>query len=125
MIQSLAMRHGVTVHRISDAALRRLMAIDWTGSDVSLRRCIEMMLLLTETGVLDTEDIPPEFDRPAEPVSSDNGHPAVDIHVGMTMEETERALIQATLESCENNKTQTARILKIGLRTLFRKIKAY
>jgi len=43
----------------------------------------------------------------------------------MSMEEAERHLIKATLASCNHNKTQAARVLKIGLRTLFRKIKTY
>jgi len=125
MIQSLAMRHGITVRRVSDALLDRLIAIDWSGNHYSLRKCIEMMILMTETGVLEPVDIPPEFKRLEEPESSENGHRPVDIHVGMTMEEAERALIQATLASCDNNKTQAARKLDIGLRTLFRKIKEY
>ncbi|SVC06321.1 uncharacterized protein METZ01_LOCUS259175, partial [marine metagenome] len=125
MIQSLAMQHGITVRRVSDALLHRLIAIDWAGNNYSLKQCIEMMILMTETGVLETEDIPPEFDRQEEAASSDTGHRPVDIRVGMTMEDAERTLIRATLASCDNNKTQTARILNIGLRTLFRKIKDY
>ena len=45
--------------------------------------------------------------------------------MGMSMKEGERRLIAATLAACGRNKARTARVLQIGQRTLFRKIKAY
>ena len=49
----------------------------------------------------------------------------MDIRVGMSMKESERRLIAATLAACGQNKARTARVLQIGQRTLFRKIKTY
>ncbi|MCG9128266.1 sigma-54-dependent Fis family transcriptional regulator [Candidatus Poribacteria bacterium] len=45
--------------------------------------------------------------------------------VGMTMEEIEREAIEKTLTETGNNKTEAARILNIGVRTLHRKLDAY
>lgn len=45
--------------------------------------------------------------------------------VGMTMAEIERAAIQKTLAETAGNKTEAARILDIGVRTLHRKLDAY
>ena len=45
--------------------------------------------------------------------------------VGMTMAEIERAAIQKTLAEAEGNKTEAAKILDIGVRTLHRKLDAY
>jgi len=44
---------------------------------------------------------------------------------GITMREAEREIIKRTLESLGGNRTKTAEVLEIGLRTLQRKIKAY
>ena len=43
----------------------------------------------------------------------------------MTMEEMEREMIKRTLEHTGGNRTHTARILDIGVRTLQRKIRSY
>ena len=45
--------------------------------------------------------------------------------VGMTMAEIERAAIQKTLTEADGNKTEAAKILDIGVRTLHRKLDAY
>ena len=45
--------------------------------------------------------------------------------VGMTMAEIERAAIQKTLAEADGNKTEAAKILDIGVRTLHRKLDAY
>ena len=45
--------------------------------------------------------------------------------VGMTMAEIERAAIQKTLAETDGNKTEAAKILDIGVRTLHRKLDVY
>lgn len=45
--------------------------------------------------------------------------------VGMTMAEIEKAAIQKTLTETDGNKTEAAKILDIGLRTLHRKLETY
>ena len=56
--------------------------------------------------------------------------PVIDVEgvigrVGMTMAEIERAAIQKTLAEAGGNKTEAAKILDIGVRTLHRKLDAY
>ena len=45
--------------------------------------------------------------------------------MGMSMQEIERAAIEATLRSVAYDKQKAASILGIGLRTLYRKLKEY
>ncbi len=45
--------------------------------------------------------------------------------VGMNMAEIEKAAIHKTLEETSGNKTEAAKILDIGVRTLYRKLNAY
>jgi DNA-binding NtrC family response regulator len=126
LIMTVAAQRGVAIKGITEDTLQRLAGVDWRRTGGSLRRCIDMMVLLADHPVLNVTDIPPEYrtaggngDRAAG-----NGN-AIDIRVGMSIDEAERRLILATLESCGYNKARTARTLKIGLRTLFRKLKAY
>ena len=46
-------------------------------------------------------------------------------YLGMAMAEVERHMIQKTLSETGGNQTRAAGILKIGLRTLQRKLKKY
>ncbi|NUO16742.1 MAG: sigma-54-dependent Fis family transcriptional regulator, partial [Planctomycetaceae bacterium] len=45
--------------------------------------------------------------------------------VGLTMEQIEREVIRLTLAHNEGNRERTAKMLAIGERTLYRKIKEY
>ena len=47
------------------------------------------------------------------------------IPVGFTIEQAERALIELTLDHTKNNKTRAAEILGISQKTLFNKLKEY
>ncbi len=123
----IAEQRNVPVRPITDRALDVLAAIDWSADGASLRRCLETMVLLADGDGLDVEDIPAEFlpERSGHSAPDGEDEDGVDIRVGMTMKEGERRLIAATLAACGRNKAQTARVLRIGQRTLFRKIKAY
>jgi len=47
------------------------------------------------------------------------------IRVGMTIEEAERNLIEATLRRADNNKTRAAMILGITAKTMHAKLRKY
>ncbi|MXY49487.1 MAG: sigma-54-dependent Fis family transcriptional regulator [Gemmatimonadetes bacterium] len=123
----IAEQRHVPVRPITDRALAVLAAVDWSADGASLRRCLETMILLADGDGLDMEDIPAEFlpERSGQSAANGEDGDGVDIRVGMTMKEGERRLIAATLAACGRNKARTARVLRIGQRTLFRKIKAY
>lgn len=52
-------------------------------------------------------------------------HESVAIYVGDSLESAERKLILATLEHCDNNKRQTAKILELSERHLYNKLNQY
>ena len=127
LAMKIAEQRNVPVRRITDGALALLASVDWSEDGGSLRRCLETMVLLADGPDLDVEDIPAEFlpHRSEKSGPDDADEDGVDIRVGMSMKESERRLIAATLAACGQNKARTARVLKIGQRTLFRKIKTY
>ena len=127
MVMTVAEQRGEMISDITDEAVHRLSMVDWSGNGGALRRCINLMILLADRPVLELQDIPSDYlpAIPSSETSTPNNQQEVGIQVGMSMEEAERRLIETTLSSCGHNKTHTARVLKIGLSTLFRKIKMY
>ena len=81
------------------------------------------MVVLDTNGVLDVDDLPPELvdveEATAEPHEGPWGL------VGQPMEEIEKWAIQQTLRLANGNREETARILGIGARTLYRKLDKY
>jgi len=49
----------------------------------------------------------------------------IPIKLGTPMREIEKTIILEQLKRCRYNRTKTARVLEIGLRTLQRKLKEY
>jgi DNA-binding NtrC family response regulator len=69
--------------------------------------------------VIDVDDLPGSFR--AAPVEA----PPTDFRPGTTLAEMERELISRTLEHTGGNRTHSASLLGIGVRTLQRKILTY
>jgi len=49
----------------------------------------------------------------------------VPVHVGESLEDVERRLLQRTLEAVGGNKKKAAELLKISLKTVYNKVKQY
>ena len=111
--------HGKKVTGVSAEAQRALMSFDWPGNVRHLRNVVENMVVLAGEGKLATDDLPPELrGGPAETAGADT-------LVGMSISDAEKELIRNTLNMVGGNRTQAAKILGIGERTLYRKIKEY
>ncbi len=113
--------HGRAVRGISPEARTLLSRYEWPGNVRELRNVVENMVLLARGDVLDVGDIP-EVVRsgPAAKVSGGGFELA-----GRSIEEVERALIVANLDLVAGNREKAAKILGMGERTLYRKLKEY
>ena len=83
-------------------------------------------VILAGEGTIQMAHLPPGFSGAPVSVSSvptEQGE--LRVHVGQTIEQAERALIELTLEHTKNNKTRAAEILGISQKTLFNKLKEY
>ncbi len=100
-------------------ALHALTQARWDGNVRELRNLVESLVVLSTKQVIDVADLPPRYrlPDPASPAPGEAGP--------RTMEEIEREAILRTLEETGGNRTQAAEILRIGLRTLQRKLKEY
>jgi two-component system response regulator HydG len=110
--------HHRRVKGVSPGALERLVAHDWPGNVRELKGAVESMVLFAAgRHRLEVSDLP-------EPLRKD-GRRALALSVGMSVAESERILIEATLRHTGHDKRRSAKLLGIGLRTLYRKIQAY
>ncbi|MFA5422593.1 MAG: sigma-54 dependent transcriptional regulator [Phycisphaerae bacterium] len=114
---------GAKVKGMTDAAKKVLSGYNWPGNIRQLRNCIRTMVVMSDGDKLDVRDIPPEIHQvrqlpgQARPAAGDLG--------GMSLGELEKQAIIDTLSRTENNREKAAKILGIGERTLYRKIKEY
>jgi len=122
-IKQFSALHGKTIRSMSATARRRLMAADWPGNVRQLRNVIESMVVVDYDEVLDVDDLPSELaDSEPLPQASPGSLAAL---VGKPLDEVERLFISETLSCAGGNREEAARLLGIGERTLYRKIKEY
>jgi two-component system response regulator HydG len=115
------------IHLITEPAMRAMMAFTWPGNVRQLRNVIRTMVVMCDNDTLDLRDLPPEISRVRQlqaPMASTDSYPP-DEMLGRPLEDVERQHIQKTLELTGQNRAEAAKILQIGERTLYRKIKEY
>jgi DNA-binding NtrC family response regulator len=113
-----ARRRGVAVTLRHDA-LDVLQGYDWPGNVGELRSVIEDLVegARPRTPIGATE-LPPEIRAQATP-----GGAALPPNA--TLRDTERRLIEEAMRTAAGNREKAARILGIGVRTLYRRLKTY
>ena len=119
-----AKRHGSPAKSTTPAVMRRFFAYDWPGNVRELRNVIDHMVVLDTDGQLDVDDLPPELAEPVPSAAPTAAGSAAEL-VGRSLEDIERWAIEQTLKLTGGNREETARILKIGARTLYRKLDKY
>jgi two-component system response regulator HydG len=112
-------RNRRRVSAFTPAALERLQGYAWPGNVRELENVVEQAVVLCRGETVDVADLPEE-------ITGDRGpQDVLRIPVGNTLAEAERELILETLRKAGGNKTQAAKMLGIGVRTLYRKLEEY
>ncbi len=123
-VRDAALEIGSKVTAISDPAQTILTAYEWPGNVRQLRNCLRSMVVMCDGPTLDLRDIPPEISqRPRLGASAAPGPPKS--LAGLSLSDLEKQAIADTLTKTEGNREKAAKILGIGERTLYRKIKEY
>ncbi|HEX8914758.1 MAG TPA: sigma-54 dependent transcriptional regulator [Humisphaera sp.] len=123
-MQQSAEKLGRQVDGIEPEAQQLLMSYGWPGNVRQLRRAIERLVVLSPGPKLSVEALPPEI-RPTGASPADAPVAGMSNLVGISLEQAEVELIRNTLKLTNGNREQAAKILGIGERTLYRKIKDY
>jgi len=112
---------GLKVNGISDSAMAVLSRYDWPGNIRQLKNAIRTMVVMCDRDQLDAQDIPPEIAQRPQ-LAADSRATGL---AGVSLEELEKQAIIDTLARTKSNREKAAKILGIGERTLYRKIKEY
>ncbi len=107
---------------ISAKAMEVLIAYDWPGNIRELENVIERSAILCHNNSIEPRDL----SLPNSPMvlPSSNGEPSR-LGTAMPLKEIERIHIEGVLRSFRGNKTESAKILGISLKTLYTKIQQY
>lgn len=111
-------RLGSQEKSVSKDALDLLVHYDWPGNIRELRNVVERAVVLARDNVIRPEDLPEEI-----------GHKAsfeeIPGQFKSSVKGFERELLLKTLKSCDNDKKLAAKVLGIGLSSLYRKLEEF
>jgi transcriptional regulator with PAS, ATPase and Fis domain len=105
------------VHSVSPEAMDALQRCEWKGNVRELKNVIERAVILEEKDILQVNSLPLDIQH-----TSDTMDKAWSTH---TLASNEKKHIQKILSHTQGNKAEAARLLDIGIATLYRKIEEY
>ena len=100
----------------------RLVAWDWPGNVRELANAVQRMVVMAE-GDLGLQSLPQEIQT--ADVEDDSGDLQAGSLAGIGLARLEKEAIRQTLALTKGNREQTAKLLGLGERTLYRKLKEY
>lgn len=102
----------------SNSAKNILFNYDWPGNVRELQHCVESAVVMASGDEIQAEDLTIQL----EDKKNCSG---ILVPYGISLEDAEKMIILENLESNNGNKTKTADILRIGRKTLHRKLNEY
>lgn len=115
-LQFFAHKFNTKAKKASNEFIEKLKNHHWKGNVRELRNVIERSLILSESDSLSIQDLPFEIQHSVNNLSNDSL---------LSMEYIEKTHIQKVLNITKGNKAEAARLLEIGIATLYRKIEEY
>ena len=129
-LKDLAVKYAKKQPAVAESVRKAFASYDWPGNVRELRNVLESMLVLDLDGTLNADDLPEDagpthssFMTPGSgslPIGSGPDH-----LIGRPLEEVERYYIERALEMTEGNRESASEMLKIGERTLYRKLQEW
>jgi two-component system NtrC family response regulator len=102
--------------QLSSEYITALENHDWKGNIRELKNCIERSVILSDTDVLGVETLP---------FANLTVATGAKMLSAFSMASVEKLHIQKVLQHTQGNKSEAARLLEIGIATLYRKIEEY
>jgi len=119
-VQHYAKKLGRPTPTASEDLQSALMRFDWPGNVRQLMNVLQNMVVIAEDERLELRHLP------AEIAGGDEGAALpTDVPTGMSLEQIEKQAIRNALKINAGNREATAKMLGIGERTLYRKLKEY
>lgn len=126
---------GRFISGISKDAQRAFVNYRWPGNVRELENAIERAVIIASGRQIELDDLPEAISMQASTAvahsrqeraraASTGSSIGFEIELPATMEEIEKRAIEATLDYTDGDKSQAARLLNIGRKTLYRKLEA-
>lgn len=120
-LEQFSKKQGIRRKTLSPDAMEVLSNFVWPGNIRQLRNVIERLMIVIPGETIYIRDLPDEFTRSMRSVPAS----AVVTDGTQTIDEIESKAIANTLKKFGGNKSKAAKVLGIGLKTLYRKIERY
>lgn len=134
-VKQFSQRYHKPIRGITAQARKILFSFDWPGNVRQLRNTAESMTVVDYDNLIDIDDLPEELggviplDNLPESTELPKNAAETEMNlrqlVGKSLAEMEKLFITETLSSTDGNREEASRLLEIGERTLYRKIKEY
>jgi len=121
-------RYSMEDLEFTDDSISMFMEYDWPGNVRELKNIVERCIVLSDGDKVDLKVIPTRIHQKENiyPVNHANSNSnMLQISIGSSLEEIERQVIDKTLISVDNNKTEAAKILGFSRKTLHNKLDKY
>lgn len=116
-VETFSAKMGRYISSVSPEYMGVLKHHPWKGNVRELRNVIERSLIIADGDTLEVNALPLAMQHPEEKVTG--------TYSGFDLSGVEKMHIQKVLKYTSGNKTETSRLLGIGLTTLYRKIEEY
>lgn len=120
-VDRFARQMGKTISSIDEDVLHTLMKYPWPGNIRQLINVCQNMVLVCEGAAIKLQHVPQEILGSEGEAESDKFGSLV----GLSLEQIEKQAIRNALRVNQGNREATAKMLGIGERTLYRKLKEY
>ncbi|QQS40341.1 MAG: sigma-54-dependent Fis family transcriptional regulator [Acidobacteriota bacterium] len=129
-------KSGRFVSGISREALTALVNYEWWGNVRELENAIERAVIVASGRQIEAHDLPEAISRKAVEMqakareeraraASEGRSIGLEIELPSAMNEVEEQVIKATLDYTDGDKSNAAKLLNIGRKTLYRKLAQY
>ena len=124
-MQIFARKAGRRIDAMSGEFLEHLQHHEWKGNIRELKNVMERAVILSITNELTVNNLPLELQSGAGYSRAKQGESGSNTLSAFDLASAEKLHIQRVLIHTKGNKTEAARLLNIGLTTLYRKIDEY
>lgn len=120
-LKSFSLKTGKNIISMSPDYLTALKNHPWKGNIRELRNVIERSVILTDSSELGIESLPLDISV----FNNEKDSAQTKIMSAFSMASAEKMQIQKVLNHTKGNKAEAARLLEIGIATLYRKVEEY
>ena len=107
--------------RFTPSAYEHITAYHWPGNVRELRNAVQRAFVMSVGDVIEHAWLGID----AAPAQTLEAGVSLNVRIGSSLADVERALIEATLEACDGHKERTAARLGVSLKTLYNRLKEY